>query len=71
MGFDAGFSWKVVFLLLPFWAYPALILICGTIALFLNRREHQDAAIVTIVLPLVISWGWLALMMGIAERLHG
>ena len=63
MGFDSGFNWEVVFLMLPLWAYPALVLICGIIAFRVNGGQHQERATTIMALPLLISWGWLTLLM--------
>src|ERR1043165_7215789 len=53
MGFDAGFSWKVVFIMAPFWAYPLLLLICAPVA--------------AMIAPAVVSGGWLVLLLTFAS----
>lgn len=60
MVFDAGFSSKVakvVFWMYPFWAYPALIGICGSIAFTLNGKGRLGLALMTMILPPIVSWG--------------
>ena len=69
MGFDSGFHLSVVLLMAPFWAYPILILICAPLAFSQNRKGRASAATLTMVLPLLISWGWIFIMMNVAPHL--
>ena len=68
MAFDAGFSWSVVLWMGAFWAYPALIVICGSIAFILNSKERLGLALITMILPPIVSWGGSLVLLNIAIR---
>jgi hypothetical protein len=65
MGFASGFSWTVVLTMAPFWIYPILILVCAPMAFSLNAKGRTSAATWTILAPVIVSAGWLWLLISV------
>lgn len=62
MGFASGFSWTVFLTMAPFWLYPILILVCAPVAFSLDAKGRTSAATWTILTPVIVSAGWLWLL---------
>ena len=61
MGFDSGFSWSVVILLLPLWLFPFLIIICGIFCIRSHKQHRYKQAKVIMTMPIAVSFGSLLL----------
>jgi hypothetical protein len=67
MGFDAGFSWTVVLLMVPFWAFPLLLIVGATAAFILNGKGRLGMALLAMIAPSIVSWCYFLALVGSAS----
>jgi hypothetical protein len=68
IGFDTGFAWPIVVLMLPFWAYPLLLLMCSIVAFVIDGKGRLGLAVAAMIAAPIVSWGCFFALVGNAAH---